>query len=138
MLYQTKLTENQTIELLMKYLIKLGWRIESHCLDQTRGIDIVASKNEETMLIEVKGARAGDYSPTKKRDYFDSGQIKTHFGKAIVKMMEERFKNTKSTLAIAHPDDENIRKAIGNLTPLLKGLDIKHFWVSENGEVKSD
>jgi len=136
--YQNKLTENRTIEILMNYLIINGWKIESYCLGQTRGIDIIASKNGETMLMEVKGARACDDSPNKKRNYFDSGQIKTHFGKAIVKMLEERFKNPKCILAIVHPNDFNIKKSIGNLTPQLKNLNIKHYWVSENGEINID
>lgn len=138
MLYQTKLTENQTIEILMNHLENNGWKIESYCLGQTRGHDIVAAKNGEVMFMEVKGAKADDSSPTKKRSHFDSGQVKTHFGKAIVKMLEERFKNPTVTLAIAHPDDENIRKAIGNLTPQLKELNIHHYWVSGNGDIMID
>ncbi len=122
----------------MNYLVENGWNIDSHCLGQTREIDIVASKNDEIILIEVKGAKADDNSPTKKRNHFDSGQIKTHFGKAIVKMLEEKYKNPNATFAIAHPDDENIRKAIGNLMPQLKQLEIKHFWVCENGEIIID
>ncbi len=138
MSHQTKLTENQTIKILMTYLVKNGWKIDSYCLGQTKGCDIVASKNENIMLMEVKGAKADENSPTKKRNYFDSGQIKTHFGKAIVKMLEERFKNPGVILAIVHPDDENIRKAIGHLTPQLKDLNMRHYWVSENGEIVID
>ncbi|WP_140938742.1 hypothetical protein [Sphingobacterium lumbrici] len=130
-----KLTEDETILLLIGHLTKTGWNIDSHCLGQTRGCDIVATQNETKLLIEVKGARAGDNSPTKKRKHFDSGQIKTHFGKAIVKILDDKFLNPNCTFAIAHPDDLNIRKSIGHLTPFLKSMGIRHFWVSQDGSV---
>ncbi|MCF6133464.1 hypothetical protein [Flavobacterium wongokense] len=133
-----KLTEDETIKLLMQYLESNNWKIESHCLGQTRGCDIVAVNGKGKLYIEVKGARAGNDSPTKRREFFDSGQIKTHFGKAIVKILDDKYKNPKSEFAIAHPNDSGIKKAIGNLTPYLKDLGIRHFWVSENGSVEED
>ncbi len=131
-----KLTEDETIIFLIKHLEKNGWEIISHCLRQTRGCDIIAAKDDEKLCVEVKGARAGDRSPTKRREFFDSGQIKTHFGKAIVKILDDKFKDPEAKFAIAHPDDPGIRKAIGNLTPFLKDLNIRHFWVSGKGDVE--
>lgn len=133
-----KLTEDETINLLIQHLEKKQWNIDSCCLGQQRGCDIVALKDESKLLIEVKGARAGDNSPTKKRKHFDSGQIKTHFGKAIVKALDDMLLNPDSGIAIAHPDDIDIRKSIGKLTPLLKTLGIRHFWVSSKGHVIED
>ncbi|MEO6150771.1 MAG: hypothetical protein ABIP28_11440 [Mucilaginibacter sp.] len=133
-----KLTEDETIGILMNHLIKDGWVIDSHCLGQTKGCDIITSKNGEKLYIEVKGAKAGDKSPTKKREYFDSGQIKTHFGKAIVKILDDKYLNPNSNFAIAHPNDTAIKKSIGNLTPFLKEIGIKHFWVSSDGNVTED
>ena len=69
-----------------------GYDIEDYCLGHQRGIDIVSSKNNKKFLIEVKGARANDDSPIKKRKFFDSGQIKDHLGKAIVKSLETQKK----------------------------------------------
>jgi len=135
---ELKLTEDETVGLLMKHLTNDGWQIDSHCLGQSHGCDIIASKFEKKLLIEVKGARAGNEAPTKKREYFDSGQIKSHFGRAIVKSLEDKYKNPKARFAIAHPDDPGIRKVIGHLTPYLKTLGIKHYWVSSNGNVVED
>lgn len=131
-----KLTENETVLFLAAHLKQGGWKIESLCLGQAHGNDIVASKLKTIFIVEVKGARAGDKSPTKKREHFDSGQIKTHFGKALVKVLEEKSLNPKNKFAIAHPDDKDIRKAIGHITPFLSKLGIKHFWVSYDGTVK--
>lgn len=133
-----KLTEDEIVSILKAHLEKEGWNIDSFCSGQERGTDIVASKFNVQMLIEAKGARASENSPTRKRDYFDRGQIKTHFGKAIVKVLEEKYNNPKSEIAIAHPDDPDLRNAIGHLLPYLKTIGIKHFWVSANGSVIED
>ena len=125
-----KLTEDDTIKYLMQYLKSEGWVIESYCLGQQHGNDIVALKANTKLIVEVKGAKANDASPTKKREHFDSGQIKTHFGKALVKILDEKYLNPDAKFAIAHPDDNEIKKTIGHLTPFLKNLDIIHFWVS--------
>lgn len=130
-----KQTEDEIVNILMAYLGLKGWTIDSYCLGQTHGNDIVASKTNTKFIVEVKGAREGDNSPTKKREYFDGRQIKTHFGKALVKVLEAKHLNPKSKFAIAHTDDKDIRKAIGHLTPFLKTLGIKHFWVCADGSV---
>lgn len=133
-----KMTENETISLLMKHLTGNGWQIVSYCLGQTKGCDIIASKNGTLMYIEVKGARAADTSPTKKRQCFDSGQIKTHFGKAIVKILDLKRQHPDAQFAIAHPDDSLIRKTIGPIVPYLSLSGITHFWVSANGDVTEE
>lgn len=130
-----KQTEDEIVNILIGHLKLNGWNIDSYCLGQTHGNDIVASKTNTKLIVEAKGAKAGYNSPTKKREYFDSGQIKTHFGKALVKVLDEKYLNPKSKFAIAHPDDNDIRKSIGHLTPFLRTLGIKHFWVSADGTV---
>ena len=130
-----KLTEDETINLLVQHLKTKGWNIDSYCLGQKHGCDIVASKSNKTLIVEAKGARAGDNSPTKKREHFDSGQIKTHFGKALVKVLGEKYLTPKSDIAIAHPEDKDIRKSIGHLIHFINSLGIKHYWVSADGIV---
>jgi len=126
-----KLTEDQTVQYLITYLENSGWHVgQNFCLGQKHGIDIKATKENDVLLVEVKGARAGDASPNKVRKHFDSGQIKTHFGKAIVKMLHEKSLNPNATLAIAHPDDEDIKRSISHMVPFLKDLGIVHYWVS--------
>lgn len=130
------MTEDQTVLGLIKYLENDGYIIESYCLGQQRGYDILAIKNSKRLIVEVKGAKASDDSPTKKRDKFNSGQIKTHFGKALVKAMETKNSFPNADIAIAHPLDDDIINSIGDLIPQLKKLNILHFWVTTEGEVK--
>jgi hypothetical protein len=130
-----KQTENEIIEHLLIHLKKEGWTIDSYCLGQTRGNDIEASMDNRKLIVEAKGAKASSESPTKKRDFFDSGQIKTHFGKAIVKILDEKHLDPTAEFAIAHPNDKDIRKVIGHLLPFLKALGIRHFWVSSDGTI---
>ena len=130
-----KLTEDETVELLMIYLKSEGYKILDYCKGHRRGIDITAEKNNRKLLIEVKGARANHNSKIKKRSYFDSGQIKDHFGKAIVKSLEVKSDNPDCDIAIAHPDDELIKKHLDKSIKHLKQLDIIHFWVSKDGSV---
>ena len=63
---QNKLTEDETVLLLIDYLESNGYIIEDYCLGHKRGIDIISSKNNKKFLIEVKGAKANDNSPIKK------------------------------------------------------------------------
>lgn len=132
----SKLTEDQTIEILIKFLSIKGWHIDNYCLVQSRGCDIIASKGSKRLYVEVKGAKASDNSPTKRRKHFDSGQIKTHFGKALVQTLEEISDNKGGLYAIAHPDDEDIRRAIGKHISILKNIGIIHFWVNPKGHVE--
>lgn len=127
------MTEDDVVILLKRHLENNDWIVGSnYCLGQKRGPDIKARKGNNILIVEAKGAKANDSSPTKKRKYFDTGQIKTHFGKALVKILEMKKNMPDAFFAIAHPDDPDVRRAIGGITTFLKELNIKHFWVARN------
>lgn len=126
-----KLTEDEVVTILSQQLRNEGWKITNQCFGQTQGYDIEAIKDGVILIVEAKGAKSNDYSPTKKRDFFDSGQIKSHFGRALVKIMSEIYKNPNNLYAIAHPDDELIKKTIGSIIPQLEKLNIQHYWVKK-------
>lgn len=131
-----KMTENEVIEKLIAYLEQEGWFVgENYCLGSKHGIDIKAEKSGTTLIIEAKGAAASQESANRTREYFDAGQIKTHFGKAIVQVLQYKAEYPDCQFAIAHPKDDLIIKHIGKLVPFLKHLDIIHFWVSPNGKI---
>jgi hypothetical protein len=127
----SKLTEDEVILILSEQLKNDGWQIINQCFGQSKGNDIEAVKDGKTLIVEAKGAKSNYYSPTKKRDFFDSGQIKSHFGRALVKIMSDIEKNPDNLYAIAHPDDELIKKTIEKIIPQLEKLNIKHYWIKK-------
>ncbi len=130
-----KLTEDEVIEHLEQWLRKMKWQDIKTTKGHARGLDLIAQKNKESLIVEAKGARANPKSHVKKREKFDCGQIKTHFGKAIVKVLEERNKNPNATIAIAHPEDIDIRNCLDKVLPEIKKFSIKLYWVKSSGQV---
>ena len=127
------MTEDEVVLNLVKYLEQSGWRILKYCLGGQRGIDITATKDDELLLIEAKGAKGKRSNTTRKQ--FDSGQIKTHYGKAIVRVLEEKTKHPGAIIAIAHPNDEYIKKVLSNSVNHLEDFGIEHYWVAENEDI---
>ena len=126
-----KLTEDEVILLLIDWLKSKDWIITDYCLGHTRGIDITAKKNSDVLYIEAKGARASSSSPIRKRKKFDSGQIRDHLGKAIVKSVETQIKHPSSIVAIAHPMDVDLFNICDPVFNELEKLKIYKFWVSK-------
>jgi hypothetical protein len=135
---KTKLTENQAVRLLIRHLEDNKWKVgKNYCLSHQRGIDIQAKRGKTLMLIEVKGAKAHSKAPTKKRSHFSGGQINTHFGVAVVKALKLQHEYPKAIVAIAHPDDDLLRKHLDPIIPRLKLLNIRHYWVSKRNTILS-
>lgn len=130
------MTEDKTVLALIKHLKQEGWHIENYCIGHQRGDDIVATKRKSKIVIEVKGARANPNSPVKKREKFDSGQIKTHLGKAILKSYDSIISNENNIVAIAHPNDGYLKSVISKYIPLISNSGIRHYWVNEDGTVE--
>lgn len=105
-----ELTENEVIDYLSYWLEEKEWIILEKSKGHSHGIDIKASKNEQILIIEAKGSKGNPRSPVTTRSRFDSGQIKDHFGKAIVKLLEQKHSNPKAIIGIAQPNDEYLKK----------------------------
>lgn len=125
-----KLTEDEVVLALEKWLKKKGWTILNRCLGGQRGIDIHAKKGGVELLVEAKGARGK--MPHTTRSKFSRGQIKVHFGVALLKILEEKAKKPKARVAIAQPYDEDIRKALKSVFPFVKKLGIILYWVKKD------
>lgn len=132
------MTEDETVLALIQYLENDGWNIESYCTGHKRGEDIIATKNASRITVEVKGAKANLNSPIKKRDKFDSGQIKTHFGKAILKSYDSVISENETIVAIAHPNNDYVKSVIEKYIPIVNKSGIRHYWVNDDGTVEVD
>jgi hypothetical protein len=131
----SKLTEDMVIDYLSKWLQKNGWKILEQSKGHVHGIDLKASRGNEVLIVEAKGSSGNPQSHVTKRIKFDCGQIKTHFGKALVKTLEERPANPNATFAIAQPDNNDIRKCLQNVIHEVKKFGIKIFWVESSNKI---
>jgi hypothetical protein len=130
------MTEDFVVESLCKWLESKDYKIRSSCLGAARGNDIEAVKNGALLIVEAKGAK-GKLSTT-TRPKFDSGQIKTHLGKAIVKVLEQKTLNPGAEIAIAHPYDDYLMGVLSTIRPEIKRMGIKMYWVKDQESVFED
>jgi hypothetical protein len=127
--------ENDVINHLCIWLTDNGWTIESTALDRNHGDDIRASKSGQLLLVEAKGAKGNPKNHSVVRSEFDSGQIKDHLGKAIVKALELKTRNPTASIVIAHPATEKIRKIVSPVASHLIQLGISFAFVQDDGAV---
>ncbi len=127
------MTEDFVVKSLCTWLENQGYEIKRSCLGSSRGNDIEAVKNGKLLIVEAKGAR-GNLSTT-KRAKFDSGQIKTHLGKALVKVLEQKGLHPRAKIGIAHPHDYYLMDVLATVRPEITRLGITMYWVRDNAEV---
>lgn len=131
-----KLDEDEVVLKVKDWLERDGWFVgDNYCIGGSRGLDIKATKGDRILIVEAKGARARDNAPTKRRQQFDSSQLVNHLGEAVMKVFREMNFHPHAEFAIAHPDDPQVRRIIGELVPHLKKLNVQHFWVRDDGGV---
>lgn len=114
------LTEDFVVLAYVDHLTAKGWLVTSYCIGKQRGIDIVATKDGRTIYVEAKGARGNQSDKNVVRSMFDSGQVKDHLGKAIVKVIELHANDKTASLVILHPQTDLIRKLVDPVGELLK------------------
>jgi hypothetical protein len=127
--------EDEVIEILITWLKKDDWNIVQCCKGRERGIDILAQKGKRLFIIEAKGAK-GNPGNKSTRPKFNSSQVNTHLGVAILKVLRERIKYPEAKIAIAHPDTPYIRERVVPLIPDLQKTGIRFLWISANGQVE--
>jgi len=128
--------EDEVVEKLSQWLSKKGWRVDNLCKGHTHGNDISAVKGTDRLIVEAKGGRGNPKSPVTTRKKFNCSQIKTHFGKAIVKLFEERNKDPRVIVAIAQPDDKYIIDCLSDAIPGVINAGIRLYWVPDKGYVR--
>mgnify|MGYP001313635857 CR=1 FL=1 len=128
-----KLSEDQVVELLATWFKKQHFTEVTKTLGHLHGVDLEVLRGDERIVIEAKGARGN--KADRKKDFFDAVQIKVHFGMALVKAMELKEMEKGAIVAIAQPDDPQVRAAVGDIVPQLARMGIRHYWVKPDGKV---
>lgn len=121
------ITENEVIDMVIEELRDLDFNIISSCDTNTKGIDIVAEKNNRKILIEAKGGTTSKESAKEGRP-FDRNQAKTHISVAIFKLLQLKEKNRDTLLAMALPYERHHYEFIDSIKTSMKELEIIIFW----------
>lgn len=129
------LLENEVIKLFCDWLRTNNWHVSSVATNREHGFDIRATKDDEVMLVEAKGARGNPKLTGVARKKFSVGQIKCHLGVGIVKILEIRQREPHATLVIVHPQTDEISRVVRPIAEQLGSLGILFAYVEENGAV---
>lgn len=119
-----------------------GWRVLSQADTATkaRGIDVVASRGEVTVGIEVKGfpartyadpRRAGETKPTQP-----STQAGHWFSQAVLAAMRLRTRHPTYISVVALPDFQRYRTLYADTKSSLDASGIQVWWIHETGAVE--
>jgi len=129
------LTENQVVKILEGHFKRKNFEVTIKTGYQ-HGIDVDARKGNEHILVEAKGAKANKFEKHQKENIFTRNQIKTHLGVAIVQALSLKRIYPKAQVGVAHPDTKEIRELVDPLAVYFRKLEIIHYWVSADGDIK--
>ena len=131
------LTENDVVTAVSNYLLEKGYAIDQSLTTSQQGIDIVASHpTHGRCLVEAKGATSSKKTSSRYGKEFDSNQIKTHVGVAILKSFQTIQIHKDAEVVIALPDNTGHRKIIDSIRHPIKESGITVFFVTEDSKVE--
>ena len=135
----TLLNENDVVNFVSIYLEKKGYKIEQKLTTTQRGIDIVAHHPEKgCCCVEAKGATSSKKDSNRYNKEFNSSQVKTHIGVAILRSFQTKQQHTTSLVVIALPNNQKHKAIIESVRVPLMNSGIQVFWVNENGSIEND
>lgn len=134
------LYEGDVIGAVCAYLETQGYTIKQKLLVSQAGVDIVAengSRDPAVLHVEAKGATSSIRRSPQYGNEFDSSQIKTHVGVAVLAALgSHSLGNARS--AVAFPDNPGHRKVVDRIQPALSAAGIAVFWVNDSRLVTLD
>lgn len=138
MLEMTLLDENDVVSAVRADLERHGWRIVSFCTTAQTGVDIEATKESRTLLIEAKGITSS-VTTSKRYGQIQTGtQIFIQIAAALLKTVELRQEHDGASVAMAIPDHPVMRKRIAKIDKMLDLLSIGIIWVGDDETVTYD
>jgi hypothetical protein len=125
-----------------RFLAAGGWTIESvaDTASRQRGIDLVATKGDRRLAVEVKGypgtvyargERAGQPKPTAP-----TTQARHWYAQALLTAVLTGGSDEGTEIALAFPDMPRFRELIGRSEWALRGLGLRVFLADESGHVE--
>lgn len=135
-------TEANVQAALVATLVRDGWRIHSVANTATKehGVDVVASKDQQTFGVEVKGFPSVRYADPARaceaKRTSPSTQAVHWFSQAILAAMRLRIRQPDWRSVIALPDFPRYRALHAETKGSLAAAEIELWWVSQAGDVE--
>lgn len=130
------LTENDVVAAVCDHLEARGWVVVSRCDTGQRGIDVVAQRGHQRLLVEAKGGTSSKASTARFGKAFNTAQASDHVANAVFTAMELASDEPQAIVAIALPDDSGHRRLVDGVERMLERVGIGAFWVGEGREVR--
>jgi hypothetical protein len=128
---------------LVAHLARTGWSIRrvADTASSEHGHDIDAVKDDERLLIEVKGYPTSTYARGPRHGQERAAgslgaQARTHFSNALLSGCVMRADNVDARIAIAFPAMETYTALARRVRPVLLSAGIELWIVSHGGEVQ--
>jgi hypothetical protein len=116
------LTENDIVDAMAKHLSADGWRITNTCRTTEQGIDLIAIRDNERLVLEAKGGTSSKEGTRRFAKGFSPGQQADHVAKAVFVACKLRSREPESRVAIAFPDTPTHRRCILDVERVFKRL----------------
>lgn len=128
---------------LVSHLAVTGWRIlrTADTASREHGVDIIASRNDETLYVEVKGwpsrvyadpSRSGELKRTQP-----TVQANVWFDSAIVAALRLRQRHLEAKIAVCFPDFPRYRDLLTSVAGAMDRCDVMTWLVHESGLVSA-
>jgi hypothetical protein len=128
----TMLTEDDVVDSVQRYLIGCGWQVTGRAAINQHGPDLVATRGEQQLIIEAKGAGSSKCGTARYGQPFSSSQVFDHVAKAVLKALRVTAAGD-AIGAIALPANEHHRSEVDRVAAALDRVGIVVFWVAEGG-----
>lgn len=126
------LDENKIVEILAQHLSKQGYEIKQQLSTKQKGIDVIAVKDNECLMIEAKGETSSKEGSNRFGKPYTASQVFDRVAKGVytaIKTAEESRVNEISCLAF--PDSKLFREYLSSVNNSLSKLGVVVFVVSQ-------
>src|SRR5581483_6645697 len=106
-----------------------GWSVSKTCLTTEQGIDLIATRGDQRLVLEAKGGGSSKEGTRRFGMPFSTGQQADHVAKAVFTACKLRSREPRSSVAIAFPDTPTHRRCINDVKSALKRLTVLAFIV---------
>ena len=135
--------EGNVVDALARFLANEGWEIvnKADTHSKERGVDIHATREDATLLVEAKGYPSVDYRDPRRAGQTKrtnpSSQAQQWYSHALLKALRLQTKFPDAIVALAFPDFPRYQVLFEETRVGLLKLDVALFTVRENGGVQN-